>query len=138
MSPITNSKIYVAVSPGKGRGVFAAQKIGKEEIIEECPCLTFREGEEAEHIDRTPLECYYFRWKEGINAILFGYGSLYNHSYAPNALYRRNYDTSSMEFVALRDIEAGEEITINYNGRPDSKEPLWFCCSDEDNLGKAS
>ncbi len=128
--------VFVAESPGKGRGVFAARVIHKDEIIEECPCLTFQEGEEAEHIDRTPLECYYFRWKDGVNAILLGYGSLYNHSYEPNAVYRRNYDTTAMEIVALRDIPAGDEITINYNGRPDCPDPLWF--ADAGSFGKAS
>lgn len=130
MKRIVASKVYVAEAPGKGRGVFAARPILKGEIIEQCPCLTFEEGEEAEHIDRTPLECYYFRWGDSVNAILFGYGSLYNHSYEPNAFYRRNYTEKTMEFVALRNIEAGEEITINYNGAPNSKEPLWFSCAE--------
>ncbi len=131
-----NPKIFVAPSPGQGRGVFAAREIKKDEIIEECPCLTFQEGEEAEHIDHTPLVCYYYRWTEGINAIVLGYGSLYNHSSRPNALYRRNFENSSMEFVALRRIRAGEEITINYNGRPDCPDPLWF--TDAGGEGRAS
>jgi SET domain-containing protein len=28
--------------------------------------------------------------------------------------------------VALRDIEAGEEVTTNYNGNPDNLKPVWF------------
>jgi SET domain-containing protein len=31
-----------------------------------------------------------------------------------------------MQYKALRDIEAGEEITVNYNGDPDSREPVEF------------
>jgi SET domain-containing protein len=31
-----------------------------------------------------------------------------------------------LEFVALRDIEAGEEITVNYNGHPASTRPVAF------------
>jgi SET domain-containing protein len=31
-----------------------------------------------------------------------------------------------MEVVAIRDIHAGEEITINYNGDPENQAPLWF------------
>jgi hypothetical protein len=30
------------------------------------------------------------------------------------------------EFVALRDIAAGEEVTTNYNGDPDNSKPVWF------------
>lgn len=130
MKSIIAGKVYVAEAPGKGRGVFAAHAIKKGEIIERCPCLTFEEGEAAEHIDQTPLECYYFRWKEAVNAILFGFGSLYNHSYSPNAVYVRNFADTTMDFVAHRDIEQHEEITINYNGVPESKEPLWFCCAE--------
>ncbi|MDP2815212.1 MAG: hypothetical protein Q8O19_00860, partial [Rectinemataceae bacterium] len=29
-----------------------------------------------------------------------------------------------MDFYALRDIEAGEEIVVNYNGAPDNMTPL--------------
>ena len=31
-----------------------------------------------------------------------------------------------MEVIAIRDIQPGEEITINYNGDPESQDPLWF------------
>ncbi|MEH2113844.1 hypothetical protein [Nostoc sp.] len=36
-----------------------------------------------------------------------------------------------MEYIAYRDIEAGEEITANYNGSPDDKSPIWFDVVDE-------
>ena len=31
-----------------------------------------------------------------------------------------------MTFTALRPIEAGEEITVNYNGSPDDPAPVGF------------
>jgi SET domain-containing protein len=31
-----------------------------------------------------------------------------------------------MEFLALRDIEEDEEITINYNGEPEDGDPVGF------------
>jgi hypothetical protein len=31
-----------------------------------------------------------------------------------------------IEFFALRNIEAGEEILVNYNGDPADDSPLWF------------
>ena len=52
--------------------------------------------------------------------------SLYNHSYKPNAIYIRKVSEKVIDFVAIRDIEAGEEITINYNGVSDSNQPVWF------------
>ena len=32
----------------------------------------------------------------------------------------------SKSFTALRDIEPGEEITVNYNGKPKSRSAVWF------------
>jgi SET domain-containing protein len=58
-------------------------------------------------------------------AVALGYGSLYNHSYTPNA----RYDDESPQikiFTAIREIAAGEEITINYNGEPSDESPVWF------------
>lgn len=55
-----------------------------------------------------------------------GHGSLYNHSYRPNAKYVRKVSEGVIDFVAVRDIEVGEEITVNYNGYPGDNEPVWF------------
>jgi SET domain-containing protein len=35
-------------------------------------------------------------------------------------------DELMMEIIAIKDINEGEEITINYNGDPEKKDPLWF------------
>ena len=80
--------------------------------------------------DRTVLGDYYFVWgdDEEQAAIALGTCSLCNHSYRPNTVFRLNRDKLTIEFVAARGIEAGEEITINYNGDPNSKKPIWFEC----------
>ena len=31
-----------------------------------------------------------------------------------------------VQFKALRDIAAGEEITVNYNREPQDRSPVWF------------
>jgi hypothetical protein len=54
-----------------------------------------------------------------------GYGSLYNHSYRPNARYVDLAGRTKV-FTALRDIAAGEEITVNYNGEPGDVTPVGF------------
>jgi SET domain-containing protein len=43
-----------------------------------------------------------------------------NHSDTPNASFTRDFDALTMTFTALRDIEVGEEITIDYGI------PLWW------------
>ena len=54
------------------------------------------------------------------------FGSVYNHSYQPNARYEPDFDLNIMEFIAIRDIVAGEEITTNYNYDPEDDSPVWW------------
>ncbi len=121
------SLISVKDSPGKGRGVFAQKYFKKGEIIETCPVLVFP-AEEVEAFEFTRLYDYYFAWgadsKEA--AIALGYGSLYNHSYTPNARYQKDFNNNLLKYICIRDIPKEEEITINYNCDPEDKTPVWF------------
>jgi SET domain-containing protein len=119
--------IVVGASPGKGRGVFASRRIQAGDTIEEAPVVVLP-GAEIEHLDRTVLQDYYFLWgdDEKDAAILLGLCSLCNHSYEPNTVFVPRLESRTIRFVALRDIEAGEEITTNYNGNPDNHKPVWF------------
>ena len=108
---------------GKGRGVFARRAIPKGEIFEICPVLVLPAGS----LGATDggLWDYGFEWGKGTVALALGYGSLYNHSYRPNARYD-DVLPAAKEFSALRDIAPGEEITVNYNGKPRSRAKVWF------------
>ena len=110
---------------GKGRGVFARRGIARGEVIERVPVLVMTSDEYAKGLSRTPLKDYCFAWGDDEVALALGYGSLYNHSYKPNARYE-DVGPSTKAFVALRAIAKGEEITINYNGSPRSKAKVWF------------
>ena len=66
----------------------------------------------------------------GRGVFALGYGSIYNHSYSPNARYVKHFDRRTIDFIALWDIAAGEEIPTNYNGVPDSKKMVWFEVSE--------
>jgi uncharacterized protein len=107
---------------GKGRGVFARRPISAGEVIERVPVLVLPYTENEWESGLAP---YYFAWGEGTVALALGYGSLYNHSYKPNARYD---DVGQMTkvFTALRDIAAGEEVTVNYNGDPADRGKLSF------------
>lgn len=119
--------LYINTSDLDDRGVFNAEAIPKDSILEICPVLVIPE-DEMELIKATLLYNYYFDWKEEekSGAIALGYGSIYNHSYHPNAEYRPDYNSRTLAFYAIKDIEAGEEITINYNGDPENQEKVWF------------
>jgi len=86
---------------------------------------------QAAHLDHTVLEHYVFDWEAGGVAVALGCGSLYNHSYAPNAVYRKLFAERAIEYVALADIAAGDEIVINYNGDPLDRAPLWFAVVEQ-------
>ena len=116
--------------PGAGRGVFATKNIRKGELIERCPAIPFS-IDDPSNADKGILERYCFYFGESSNvkgrlAIVFGYGSLYNHSYEPNAKYIRRPAKQVMDFVAIKNIKKGEEITTNFNGTPTDMTPVWF------------
>jgi SET domain-containing protein len=119
--------IYVAHSEIHGKGVFAARDIEPDEVIEVCPVLLFPK-EELPYIRQTVLDDYYFDWGEKGEwyALCLGYGSLYNHSYDPNAEYGMDFEAQTIDFYCIKPIQAGDEIFINYNGDVDNRERVWF------------
>ncbi|MEM7426511.1 MAG: SET domain-containing protein [Pseudomonadota bacterium] len=117
--------IRVEEAPGKGRGVFAVRDIPKGTLIERVPCLQVPEPEIYGTENETALASYAFGWDEDTVIIALGYGSLYNHSYEPNATYYTDAPLTQ-SYEALRDIKAGEEITINYTGDEDENGDLHF------------
>jgi hypothetical protein len=115
--------IEVRVSPTLGiRGLIAARYIRRGEVIERCPVILIDNGQ-ADLIEQTVFNNYWFDWNKQHSCIALGYGSLYNHSYQPNVKYHYDYRNRRLVYSALRDIRQGEELVINYNGEPgDSSE----------------
>lgn len=114
----------IGISPTLGiRSVIADRDYKAGELIEACPIILLPKKEWS-HIEETILGNYWFEWNRDNSALLLGNGSIYNHSYTPNALYKRDYRKLVMRVEAYKDIKAGEEIVFNYNGVPDSLEVL--------------
>lgn len=124
---IPGTKLRLGLAPGRGRGVFAAATIARGELFERAPVI-ISPAAEWPQLEQTVLFHYTFSWGANLKqaAIGLGYASLYNHSFAPNARYLLQRDDHLIHFVALREIAAGEEITINYNGEPADRDPVWF------------
>lgn len=122
------STLYVDDSRmnGAGRGVFAAVRLAKGTRIEQCPVVALPDKKDRDRLRKTGLVNYYFLWGEKRDhaAICLGWGAVYNHSFAPNARFEKVIEDGRMDFYALRDIEAGEEILVNYNGAPDDMRPI--------------
>ena len=138
MKKINSNNIYVAKSAlAEGYGVFAARDLKVNEIVEICPAI-FMPMKEFKEIEKTKLFYYFYEYSNKEFAIVLGYGSIYNHSYSPNAQYKFNYLRRVMEVKAIKKIEVDEEILINYNYYPEDDTPLesWFSVGvDKNNLG---
>jgi Proteins containing SET domain len=124
---VKGCKVEVKPSLGRGRGVFAIQAISRDELIESCPVILL-EPEHRDALEATPLHEYLYGWSDDCRevAIPLGYGSLYNHADEPNASYHRNRSRKAIDFIAMKFIAAGEEITISYLNSFDSPKKLWF------------
>lgn len=127
LTPVLPDHLFVARTPDKGRAVFTSQPIKQGDTIEVAPMIVFSE-KDRNSINDTFLYEYYFEWgKKGKKgALALGFGSLYNHSYTPNAQYLPDFDLNVLEFRAVRNIEPGEEITVNYNLDPNDQSPVWW------------
>ncbi|MFC4559503.1 SET domain-containing protein [Virgibacillus kekensis] len=121
------SDIYIKNTGKYGRGVFALRQFKKGELIESTPVIILP-GFERRHIKKTKISEYFFNWEKNNEsfAIALGYGSLYNHSYKPNAKFVNNLAKKTIDFYALTHIEEEEEIMVNYNGDPNDESKLWF------------
>ena len=117
--------LYYAPSGKHRYGMYCTEDILRDSVIEICPIIIIP-GEQAREIVRGyVLYEYYFEWKKESIAIALGYGSLYNHSEKPNAIFEPDYKSHYIIFKSLKDIPSGEEILVDYHaGNPDEK--VWF------------
>lgn len=100
---------------GKGRGVFTRKDIRKGEIVEVAPVIPISKA----HVpDGEPPDMYVLDWDEDVPgreyAMALGYIMLYNHSENPNIELESDLRTKTITAVAMRGIEAGEELTWDY------------------------
>lgn len=101
-------KIELKKSKIHNRGVFAKKLIKKGEIIEEIPLL-----EIPKNIIQNNILSDYVIGSNDCCYLMLGFGSLYNHSYTPNAIIKFiNEETANM--CAIKDINLNEEILFNY------------------------
>jgi len=121
------SDIEMRITSKKGRGMFALRAFKVNEIIEVCPVIPMNPSE-RKRCEGTILDYYIYPWRSTRGAaMVLGYGSIYNHSFEPNADWKQNFRSTTMIYRALQPIRKGEEITVNYNGEPDDLTPIdWF------------
>lgn len=125
---IQSPSVIVKDTDHKGRGVFAVKTFKEGEIIETCPVI-YISPKERTHLEKTILAYYIYPWTSTRCGIMvLGYGSIYNHSFTPNATWTQDFKEKTMVYRATKTIKRGEEILVNYNGYDkDAQKPIdWF------------
>ena len=128
----TNNLLEVKfISRNKGKGVFAKNNIAKGVTIDIAHIILIS-NKDWDLIEDTVLSNYSFEWDdpncigEYESAISLSISQFINHSFNPSVRYIYNYQIKSIEYITIRDISKDEEITVNYNGEPLNKSPVWF------------
>lgn len=108
-----SQKIEIKNSQVHGRGVFAKDCISADELLECCHFLKL--DLTWDQLD-TPLQEYAFAYPTGGPGlcVVFGWGSIYNHSNNNNAFWEIDKENKFFIFKSIKHINAGEEIFINY------------------------
>jgi SET domain-containing protein len=119
--------LYVAPTADMGRGVFTAEDIARDTVIEISPVIVMT-GAERKLLDQTLMHDYIFEWGRERRecCMALGYVPLYNHSYKSNGEYEMDFGQQLIKVRAVRRIAAGEEVFINYNGDWNDAKPVWF------------
>lgn len=119
--------LFIGPTPSMDRGVFTSEDIPAGTVVEVSPVIVM-EGANREQLDKTPLHDYLFEWGDNKEqcCMAMGYVPVYNHSYESNCEYEMEYANRQISITAMRDIKAGEELFINYNGDWNDPRPLWF------------
>ena len=121
------SYLFIAHTEKMGRGVFTKKEIPANTIIESAPVIVMS-AEDRKLIDQTLLHDYIFEWGEQNERCCMALGMvpIYNHSYHSNCEYYMDFDSDMIVIKTVREIEKGEELTINYNGDYNSEKKVWF------------
>lgn len=121
------SCLFMAESPAKGRGMFTNEVILADTIIEIAPVIVMSAADRI-LLDKTLLHDYIFEWGTDKTqcCMALGFVPIYNHSYNSNCEYFMDYSTNTIMLKTVKDIEAGDEVFINYNGDFNDKTALWF------------
>jgi hypothetical protein len=124
--------IFIDDAGKKGRGVFTKKAIPAETLVETAPVIVLN-PEDRTKIEDTGLYYYIFEWGDDTDhgAVGLGYVSMYNHESPSNCEYLMDYEEKTISIVTMREIAAGEELTINYSAGWDDWKPVWFDTEDE-------
>ena len=120
---VQSKKVIVKMSnPELGLGVFATEDIKIGELIERCPMIQM--SWRSRYLN-DPIISKYLYSDSGCNCehcqlhghhmyMVLGYGMIYNHQNEPNTEWRFNYKNLIADVIAIKPINANEEIFVYY------------------------
>ncbi len=119
--------LFIANAGKKGKGVFTQRDIPTGTVVEIAPVIVLK-ARDRKRCEDTKLYYYIFEWgnKGRKGAIGLGYVSMYNHASPATCEYEMNYEDETISVIVMRDVLAGEELTINYSAGWDDWKPVWF------------
>lgn len=114
------SMIEVGESGIHGRGAFTTVAVAKGDVFHVAPMMIF-DCAQAPHAAKTWVSHYVFYVADcpndpdcEITALALSPISFVNHARPSNCAFQVNVAAQTISFVALRDLRAGEEVTIDY------------------------
>ena len=119
--------LFIAPTESMGRGVFTSEPIEADTVIEIAPVIVMSK-EDRKLLDQTLLHDYIFEWGRNQQqcCMALGYVPVYNHSYQSNCEYEMDFNAEIITITAVRFIQQGEELFINYNGTWNDSKRVWF------------
>lgn len=122
-----NPKVIVKETGKYGKGLFAKENIKKGEIIASFDGDIY----EAEKASDLPSESpnvrdYAIQFEEHKWRYSNGFAIIINHSCEPNCGIKNNFD-----IVAIRDIQKGEELTLDYDMTENSDWTMKCSCGSK-------
>lgn len=105
-----------------GFGVFTREFIPSDTVLEECHYIRYRRDE----CQSLTINDYVYELADppegadedkGFNALVLGFGSIYNHSFENNAHYLFDSEKGVFVYQAIRDIQPEDQIFISYGER---------------------
>jgi len=115
-----NPNVYVGRSDVHRWGLFTKENIAQYDVIQESPYCTFPENEleEAPTIERYS---YASEVSTEVDEMVLGFGfaPMFNHNSDPNCAYILDTVNEVMRHYAIKDIEAGDELLLDYGGDDD-------------------
>ena len=119
--------LYIGATNDMGRGIFTSENIEAGIVIETAPVIVMSK-DERKLLDQTILHDYIFEWGHNKEkcCMALGWIPIYNHSYHSNCEYEMDFENDQISIKTVRNIKAGEELFINYNGDWNDSKPIWF------------